>query len=47
VSEMLIVLVAVVPALAIACLVVWAERWRIANDWRYSTLPWRKRRRTA
>jgi hypothetical protein len=47
VSEILIVLAAVVPAAVIGCLVLWAERWRVTNDWRYSTLPWRKRRQAA
>ncbi|MGZ4334247.1 MAG: hypothetical protein ACXVRK_12975 [Gaiellaceae bacterium] len=43
-SEIGIALVAIGPALVVGGLLLWFDRWRIANDWRYTAVPWRKRR---
>jgi hypothetical protein len=38
-----IILIALGPAVLIGCVVMWVERWRVANDWRYTVVPWRRR----
>jgi hypothetical protein len=43
-NEAAVVLIALFPAVLVGSVVLWFERWRVANDWRYTALPWRRRR---
>jgi hypothetical protein len=47
VTDATVILLAVAPALLVGCAVLWFERWRVANDWRYNAVPWRRRRQAA
>ena len=41
-TDITIILIALGPAALIGCVVMWIERWRLANDWRYTVVPWRR-----
>jgi hypothetical protein len=40
----LIAVVSALSGLLVGSVLIWVQRWRVVHDWRYSRVPWRKRR---